>query len=441
MKPRNLIAVVLLCFSAAAVEADTLSRAEAVANALNANPDVLRSREQIKLLDGRIMEERAAAFPELNARGVAFRYIDPSFLNSTTFDEFPPELRSAIQPQASNIFEGALEVKQTLYSFKLGRAIRAARLARTLGAADLRRVQQKIALDTVQAYNALLFAGEQVRVARNALDRKEKHLEMTRNRRGAGVATDLDVLRAQVDVENQRAELVRAEGGIELARAQLNALMLRPMDEPITPTDKLEYLPTDMLLDDVVREALANRPDVDVAKLNVDVRGELAAVAKADSLPSLEFTGNYGHSTRKPENFFNNDFAKWNTSLTVKIPIFDGRRRAGKVAQAQAEIGKARQDRIALENQVRLEAMNTLVRLNVAGRVIGAAQMNVQQAQKALDMIQANYNYGAATVLDVTDAQNALVQAEMTLAQALQEHANARATLNYVMGRNPAEAN
>ncbi len=441
MRKRYIIVVLLLGCSAATLHAGTLSRAEAVANALSANPDVLRSREQIKLLDGRVMEEKAAAFPELNARGVGFRYIDPSFLNSTTFDEFPPELRAAIQPQASNIFEGALEVKQTLYSFKLGKAIRAARLARTLGQADLRRVQQKIALDTVQAYNAVLFAGEQERVARNAFERKEKHLEMTRNRRAAGVATELDVLRAQVDVENQRAELVRAEGGVELARAQLNALMLRPMDDPITPTDKLDYVPTEMLLEDVLREALANRPDIDVARLNENVRGELAAVAKADSMPSLEFTGNYGRSTRKPENFFDNDFAKWNTALTVKIPIFDGHRRAGKVAQAQAEIGKAHQDRLALENQVRLEAMNTLVRLNVAGRLIRAAQLNVAQARQALDMIQANYNYGAATVLDVTDAQNALVQAEMTLAQALQEHANARATLNYVMGRSPAEAN
>ncbi len=438
---RTLMIISLLCFSATGLEADSLSRAEAVANALSANPDVQRGREQIKLLEGRVTEERAAAFPQLNGRGAMFRYTDPSFLNSPTFDEFPPELRDAIQPQASNIFEGALEVKQTLYSFKLGKAIRAARLARTLGQADLRRLQQTVALDTVQAYNALLFAGEQVRVARHALERKEKHLELTRNRRAAGVATDLEVLRAQVDVENQRAELVRAEGGIELARAQLNALMLRPIDEPITPNDKLDYLPTDMRLEDVVREALANRPDVDVAKLNENLRTQLVAVTKADSMPSLEFNGNYGRSTRKPENFLNTDFSKWNAAISISIPIFDGHRRAGKVAQAEAEIGKARQDRLALENQVRLQAMNTLVRLNVAGRLIGAAQMNVEQAKKALDMVQANYNYGAATVLDVTDAQNALVQAEMTLAQALQEHANARATLNYVMGRNPAEAN
>ncbi len=441
MKNRHLIIALLLCVASKGLEAGTLSRAEAVANALQANPDVLRSREQIKLLDGRVMEEKSAAFPELNARGMSFRYLDPSFLNSTTFDEFPAELRSAIQPQASNIFEGALEVRQTLYSFKLGKAIRAARLARTLGQADLRRVQQKIALDTVQAYNALLFAGEQVRVERNALDRKEKHLEMTRNRRAAGVATELEVLRAQVDVENQRAELVRAEGGVELARAQLNALMLRPMDDPITPTDKLDYRPAEFLLEDVLREALSNRPDIQVAKLNENVRTELIGVAKADSLPSFEFTGNYGRSSRKPENFLDNDFAKWTTAITVRFPIFDGRRRAGKVAQAQAEVGKARQDRIALDNQVRLEAMSTLVRLNVAGRLIDAAQLNVDQAKKALDMVQANYNYGAATVLDVTDAQNALLQAEMTLAQALQEHANERAALNYFMGRNPAEAN
>src|SRR5512142_2845471 len=61
-------------------------------------PDVQRSREQIRLLDGRVMEERAVALPEVNAHGTLTRYLDPSFLNSTAFDQFPPELRAAIQP-------------------------------------------------------------------------------------------------------------------------------------------------------------------------------------------------------------------------------------------------------------------------------------------------------------------------------------------------------
>jgi outer membrane protein TolC len=113
----------------------------------------------------------------------------------------------------------------------------------------------------------------------------------------------------------------------------------------------------------------------------------------------------------------------------------------GQVEQAQADLGKARQDKIALQNQIRLQAMDALVKLNVSARLITAAQMNVSQAKKALEMTQANYKYGAATVLDVTDAQNAWVQAETTLAQALQQHADASATVDYVMGRDPAGSN
>lgn len=441
MKLKYVVFIIfLLAHSYVQMQAEVLSRAEAVAAALSANPEVLKTREQLKLLDGRITEERASALPDVSSRGTMFRFNDPSILNSSSFDQFPAEFRDMLKPVASNMWEGGIDVRQTLYSFKVGKAIRAARMARTLGGADLRRAQQNIALETVKAYNALLYTGEQVRVQRNALERKEKHLEMTRNRRAAGVATELEVLRSQVDVENQRAEVTRAEGGVDLARAQLNALMLRPMDAPVTPSDTLEYVSADYVLEDVLREAMANRPDLEVAELTEGVRSQLVGVAKADSKPSVDFVGSYGRSTRKPENFLDRDFTRWSTTISIKFPIFDGRRVAGKVAQAEAEAGKARQDKIALQNQIRLQAMDSLVKLNVAAKLISAAQLNVQQAQKALDMTQANYNYGAATILDVTDAQNALVQAESTLATALQQHADARATVNYVMGHDPVES-
>ncbi len=418
--------------------AEVLSRAQAVAVALQANPEVIKSREQLKYLDGKIMEEKSNALPDVSATGTSYRYTDPSFLNSAGLDKMPPEFLTALKPVPQNMYEGSLSVRQTLYSFKLGKAIQAAKTARLLGGADLQRAQQQIALETTQAYNGLLYATEQVRVQRNALEQKEKHLEMTRNRREAGVATELDVLRAQVAAENQRAEVTRAEGGVDLARAQLNALMLRDMDSPITPSDTLDYKAEDHLLDDMVREAMANRPDLRVAELTENVRSQLVGVTKANSKPSVDFTGNYGRSSRLAGDFLNPDYSKWTAALSVNIPIFDGQRVKGQVQQAQAEVGKARQDKIALQNQIRLQAMDALVKLNVSSRLISAAQMNVSQANKALEMTQANYKFGAATVLDVTDAQNALVQAEMTLAQALQQHADASATANYVMGRDPA---
>ena len=67
--------------------------------------------------------------------------------------------------------------------------------------------------------------------------------------------------------------------------------------------------------------------------------------------------------------------------------------------------------------------------------VLSATELNVAQAQRALDMTQANAKAGAATFLDVLDAQAALTLAESQRIQALYSHANARATLRFVMAQ------
>jgi HAE1 family hydrophobic/amphiphilic exporter-1 len=140
---------------------------------------------------------------------------------------------------------------------------------------------------------------------------------------------------------------------------------------------------------------------------------------------------------RETQNFFEPNYRKWSLSLTLKIPVFDGWRTAGKVAQARADRAKVGQDRVALETLIDLEAKQAVDRLRVAASVFHAAELNVRQARKALEMTEANYRLGAATTLDVLDAQAALTQAEFSRIEALHAHANARSGLRYVMGQDP----
>jgi len=142
---------------------------------------------------------------------------------------------------------------------------------------------------------------------------------------------------------------------------------------------------------------------------------------------------------RKPSNFFDSDFARWTAGVTLTIPVFDGFRTRGKVAQARAERNKISQDRVTLENRIRLEAKEGVDRLNVARSVLEAADLNVSQAQRALVMTQANYQHGASTTLDVIDAQAALTLADSNRIQALFDHAMARALMRYVMAQDPLE--
>ncbi len=416
-----------------------LSRAEAVARALDANPEVRKSQAGLDSLRGRKQEALADALPSLDLVGTGSRFRDPSLLNSPGFDEFPPEFRSALRPIPASLFDGAFQLRQTLWSFKLGAAIRAAGYGLDLGREDIRRTEHDIALAAVQAYHDFVLALEKVRVTEQSIVQKEKHLEMARTRREAGVVTELDVLRSEVDLANGRAQLERVRGEADQARGALNAVMVRPVDAPIVPTDALDRRPVEASLDAVVAEALANRAELKVAMLNVRVYEQIVKVERAEGRPRLDFVGGYGRAVRDPGNFFRSDFARWSGAVSLTVPVFDGFRSAGRVAQAQASVSRAEQDLVAAENRVRLQAKQAVDRLRTAERVLDAAELNVTQAARALEMTQANYRYGAAATIDVLDAQAALTLAESLRIQGLYDHANARAVLRYVTGQSPLE--
>jgi outer membrane protein TolC len=433
------VTVATLLSVAASATAQPLTRAQAVAEALRSNPSVRRAHEDMRALEGKKREAIADALPSVTLVGTALRYRDPSLLNSPGFDSFPPELRDLLTVAPANLYGGSARVHQTLFTFRLGSAIRAARYGLAMGREQTRQAEQAMVLTTIQAYNAYLLTLERARVAEKTQRQKEEHLAMARIRRGAGVATDLDVLRSEVDLENQRAQLLSARSDVDVALGALNAVMLHPIDAPIEPADTLAYVPFEVTLDEVIEEALASRPEVKASAQMEKAYEQLVGVTRADALPRLDFDANWGYSVRELKNFGKSDFTAWNATVTLTVPVFDGFRTSGRVAQAEAEVRKIGQDRLALLTQVRLEAKAGLDRLRVARSILEAAELNATQAQKALDMTEANYKHGAATTLDVLDAQAALALAESLRLGALHEHANARATLRYVMGRDPLD--
>ncbi len=434
---RRLAVALLAVTSAGPASAEPLSRAEAVARALERNPAVLRSLADRDGLRGRATEARADALPTLSVYGNFLRYQDPGFFNSPNIDEFPPEILQAFRPIPSNLWDGYASLQQTLWSFSLGKAIRAAGYAEHLGDENVRTARQDTALRAIFVYNAYLLALEQVKVAERVVRQKEKQLEMSRNRRGAGVATDLEVLRFEVDLANARTTLLRLSGAADLARGDLNAVMVEPTDRPIEPTDTLVFVDTPADQQAVVREAIEARPEVKAVAWNEKIYDEAIGIYQADMQPRLDFNAAYGWSVRETENFFESNYKKWSLAVTLKIPVFDGWRTAGKVAQARADRAKVGQDRVAVETTIDLEAKQAVDRLRVAASVFRATELNVTQARRALDMTEANFRLGAATSLDVLDAQAALTQAEFSRVEALHAHANARAGLRYVMGQDP----
>ncbi len=339
---KRYVTTLLALLASVPAAAEPLSRAEAVARARERNPSVLRSLADREGLRGRAREARADALPELNVYGSFLRSQDPGFFNSPTIDEFPPDVLQAFRPIPSNLWGGSVALEQTLWSFSLGKAIRAAGHAEKLGDENVRSARQDIALRAVYAYNAYLLALGQVAVAEKVVQQKLKHLEMAKNRLASGVATELEVLRFEVALANARTTLLRLSGASDLARGELNAVMLNPTDTPIEPTDSLEFVDEAADQRDVVREASASRPEVKAVSWNEKIYDEAIGIYKADMQPRLDLDADFGWSTRDTSNFFESNYKSWKLGVTLKIPVFDGWRTCRSSTAISTACGRRR---------------------------------------------------------------------------------------------------
>jgi outer membrane protein len=438
------ILAVILCMPALAQtppERESLTLEEAVRLALERFPDVAKAKAAADALKGKIREVRAQALPEVNITGGGNRSRDPSFLNSSGIDKFPPEFVDAIQPVPVNIFDYTIGVKQPLYTAgKVGTALKIASIESEGALLDVDRSQQDLALEVVRAAYGLMWAEQSREVVVETREQRKLHADMARARFKNGVATEVDVLRSEVSLANIAPEVVRADNAIRQARAQLNFYLVRPLDFPTRISTGFQEQPWDQWdLEALSQQAMRSRPEVQrlrIAERSADAQVQLA---QAESRMRVDLSSAYGIVARFPKNLFNSNYARWNVAVNFTLPVFDGFRRSGLITQAVANQRSARLEREKVEQQVRLGLRQGLDAIRADQETIAAAKANIAQAEKVLSMTQANYNFGAATTLDVVDAQTALSEARTNLLRGMYDYSVSRASLLWAAGRNPWE--
>lgn len=436
---KALLFTLLLAATAAAEDAITL--ADALRIALASHPDVRIAQAGADVLKGRIREVRAQALPEVTIHAGAMRLRDPSLLNASGLDKFPPELQSALVPSGVNLFNYSVGVRQPLYTAgKVGTALRLASIQAEGALAEIDRSQQDLSLSVVRAFYGLLWAERYRNLVAETQKQRELHAEMARTRYRLGVATEVDALRSEVNVANGTAEMVRAENEVHQSRALLNYFLARPTGAPTRVAGEFEEKTwTDGDLEELTRQAFRRRPEL--AKLRVAERSAATTIdlARAENRMKLDFDSSYGIMSRLPENLGNGQFTRWTFGVNFTLPVFDGFKRSGMVWQATAAQRTTQLERQKAEEQVRLSLQQGLDELGAASQTVVAARANVQQAEKVLAMTQNNYQYGAATTLDIVDAQTALALARTNLLRGLHDYSVARASLRWTAGMTPGE--
>ncbi|MBI4455846.1 MAG: TolC family protein [Acidobacteria bacterium] len=406
-----------------------LSFQDAVSRALRSNLTALLAGERKVEARGRETEARANLLPNLS--GSAYQANVTRNLAAFGFRPgFFPGFSTFVGPFSN--FDARLQLVQSildldaLWELQAGRAdVRIAGLREQLAR---RQVTTMAAL----AYLEALRAERGVDAARANVEMARSLLTLAQDQRNAGIATGVDVSRAETRLAEEQVRLTQAQTASQRARLQLLRGTGLPLGGALVLTDSLQF--TVETLPSVQAAMVAadhNRIELRIAEEQVRLHRYELRAAQAERLPSLEFVGDYG-----PSGINVNEAALPTRSVAVRlnVPIFDGGTTRGRIVAAGSRRRQAELELDDLRAQVEEEVRLALQTLGTTAEQVRAADQAWVLAQRELQMARDRFAAGVTSNIEVMNAQTALASARDAQTGALAQYNTARINLAAVLG-------
>jgi outer membrane protein TolC len=338
---------------------------------------------------------------------------------------------------SENTWQYGFSLSQPLFSPRIGAQNRIAEAGRTRAEIELNSQRAQLALDVTQAYYDAALADRLVTIAEATLAQSDTTLAQTRLARQVGTQPEFDVLRAQVQRDNQVPIVIQRRADRDLAYTRLRLLLDMPADAPLaltTSLDATEAVPVARFAADaglLGDTSVVNRAPVQQAETLVTVQEGSLRIARAQRLPNISLTSQYGRVAYPggllPE--LDSFRTNWTVGAQLSIPIFTGGRIRGDELVAEADLVEAQARLRQTQDAARLDTRTALERLEAARAQYEASSGTVEQAARAYTIAQVRYREGLSAQLELSDSRILLQQAQANRAVAARDLQIAQARL------------
>ncbi len=411
----------------AAAPARVLTLEEAVRTAAQVQPQIRQARAGSEAAAARADEARAPLLPQLAGSAAYER---------ATSNGAPSGLRSAPHGSwdTSGTWSFGARLSQLVWDFGQGTGrYRAAQASASAQRETERAAGLQVLLVVRTAYFAARAAKDLVAVARETLANQEAHLRQIQGFVEVGTRPEIDLAQARTDRANARVQLINAENGYEVAKAQLNLAM--GIEGPTDYDIGDETLPSvpgeDGSGDELLGEALRARPEVASLASQVSAQQATLGSIRGGYLPSLSVsTGVTDVGPTPGQTYWN-----WDATATLSWNLFQGGLTRAQVQEAEANLDGLDAETAALRQQIRLDVEQARLAVRAAQGALAAAGEALANARERLRLAEGRYQTGAGSIIELGDAQVALTAAGAQRIQAQYSVSTARAQLLRALGR------
>lgn len=328
-------------------------------------------------------------------------------------------------------YTASATVNQLLFDFGYTRSlVRQARHLETAAGANLTRVQADLVLQVKGAFYNYIQTTRLVGVAEQNLANQREHLKQAEGRFQAGIGLPADVTRSETAVSEAIYNLAQARTNEAVARVNLATLMGIDPRVPLEAADSHEPQPPAADPEVYFNQALELRPEI--AQLQATIHANEAGLEAARNLNAPVVSASVGLSRFGLSGFSQDQV---NLTLGVGFDLVDGGARTGRTKEAQANLTSVEAQLQGVRQRVVAEVARAYLNLETAHQRVAAATAQEANARETLRLSTGRYNAGLGILLDVLDAQQALVTAETNRVNAEAVVELARATLNYAIGK------
>jgi len=385
-----------------------LKLAPLIQEALDRNPELAAAREQVKAMKERVPQARTLDDPEVKIQ----LWNTPETLDLT-------RTQRTIYGLAQQFpFPGVLSQQGQI-------ATREAEEATHSLAAKEREITSAVKL----AYYELFYAHKAIEIHHERATLLQQFFEIANAKFRVGKGTQVDVLKAQVELSKLLQHFAILEQREQTAQAHLNTLLnrnpLAPLGVPREPTPR----PLGHSLEYLWHEALRLRPEL---------RGADSAIAQGESaikLAKLRYYPNLRVELQRWQNFNTDDGFGGNFTLNLPFAFWTKPKYDAGVREAVAQVEAARSRKQTLENLTRFQVKDLVAQVQATERIVDLYSTTVlPQAQQTRDAALAGYRTGRADFLDLIDADRAVITYQLEYFRALVDLEQQLATLERVVG-------
>ncbi|WP_229972452.1 TolC family protein [Pontibacter harenae] len=416
----------------------------ALKSAMEGNPDVLVSALEVQRAQSQLKAVKGNFLPQVSVDGQYARNLKRPVFFLPADSNFPgaggggtgPDEGTVIEAGFDNSYQLAAQATLPLYNRQLITSAKAARTAINISERGQDISKNEIATQVRKAYYDALLAKESLEVLGRSLENAQQNFTNTQNQFAQQLVPQYDVIRAEVQVENLRPDLLQGENDYEAAISNLKLLANIPDELPVVLAQSLQQLMESTGTELLAQYTVENNPNLLQLGAQAVYQQEQIQVQQASYFPTIAAFANYGTQSQS-NNFRFSDYFWVNTSsvgLQLNIPVFQGLTRMRSVEQARIDLKQTEIQREYLVRSLNVQARNALNRIQRTRAAMEAQRRNIAQAQKGFEIAQISYRSGYGTLIEANDAELALTQARLGYLQVVYEYLNALADFEQLTG-------